>query len=307
MTLLRRFAAAGLALALVVPTAAVAARADEPVTGDMAGQITLNGVRGAGMWVTAEGVGPTWDYAEVVADSQGRYRLTGLEPGQYRVQVSNGDFPDFWFPGVRREREALPVTVTGLTMVRADITGEYQPNFPGHPHTRAKGPRLPAGLSRRPLDSLGYYDGQSRCIRKAQRGTKSLARLLTATYGDYRIGLNRACVKGSTSEHYDGRAIDWMVNSRVRRPARAGDDFVKWLTMARGPHLGVMAARIGVMYVIWRGRIWKSYDAETGWQEYENCLAPSRRSASLDDPCHRSHVHISLTWAGARKATSWWQ
>jgi hypothetical protein len=48
------------------------------------------------------------------------------------------------------------------------------------------------------------------------------------------------------------------------------------------------------MYVIWNHKIWSSYNAGAGWRPY-----------SGPDP-HTSHMHISLSWAGALKKTSYW-
>lgn len=288
--------------AVPVGAAAGADRWPDPGVGTVVGTVRFNGVRPVGAEVEVQGP----DYAWATTDTQGRFSLS-LAPGSYRVSVSAYPFPTFWAPGVAKGGLARVVAVTDGQVTRADVTAEYQPKFPGRPHERARGPKAPARLAMRAVDPLGGYDGQARCIHRAQRGTKSLAKVLRRTYGNYRIGLNRSCVKGDTSEHYDGRAIDWMVDSRSRPSAQAGDDFVKWLTMARGLNLGERAARLGVMYVIWRGRIWKSYQADLGWQEYSNCLDRSRTSRSQDSDCHRNHVHISLTWAGARKKTSWWR
>jgi hypothetical protein len=48
------------------------------------------------------------------------------------------------------------------------------------------------------------------------------------------------------------------------------------------------------MYIIWNKRIWSSYRQAEGWRPYTGY-----------DP-HTSHMHISFSWAGAMKRTSWW-
>ena len=53
-----------------------------------------------------------------------------------------------------------------------------------------------------------------------------------------------------------------------------------------------MAARLGIMYVIYNRKIWASYSP--GWRDYTGA-----------DP-HTSHIHISLSWNGARGHTSFW-
>jgi hypothetical protein len=55
-----------------------------------------------------------------------------------------------------------------------------------------------------------------------------------------------------------------------------------------------MARRLGVMYIIWNGRIWGSYRAAEGWRSYGGA-----------NP-HTDHVHFSFSRAGALKQTSYW-
>jgi len=81
------------------------------------------------------------------------------------------------------------------------------------------------------------------------------------------------------------------VSNKADRAAAA--DFISWLT-GPGPsgQTGEMAARLGVMYVIYNHKIWAGY--APGWRAYTGA-----------DP-HTSHIHISLTWNGARAHTSFW-
>ena len=64
------------------------------------------------------------------------------------------------------------------------------------------------------------------------------------------------------------------------------------------------ARRLGVMYIIWNNRIWGAYRPADGWRPYR--AAPSTPSPGSDTACHRNHVHLSLSWAGAMGRTSWW-
>ncbi|MBA3233014.1 MAG: peptidoglycan-binding protein [Propionibacteriales bacterium] len=122
-----------------------------------------------------------------------------------------------------------------------------------------------------------------------------LRALALATYG--RGGSSpaypRVCTSGGTSEHKDGRAWDWMLNVGNRADRKVSADFLGWLTGA-GPTgiRGEMAARLGVMYVIYNHKSWSSYNRV--WKDYTG-----------DDP-HTSHIHISLSWNGARATTSFW-
>lgn len=163
-------------------------------------------------------------------------------------------------------------------------------------------PRVRLPVLNSPVDPAGGYQGQRGCKRGNRPGTVALRNLLKLTYdSSVAIGLSRGC-GGDTSEHYDGRALDWMVNSRNPRQAAQGDALVRFLTMKdRHGVTGAYARRLGVMYIIWRGRMWRSYSP--GWRDYNGCKNRNYDSTS----CHYNHVHISLTWKGAYRRTSWYQ
>lgn len=235
----------------------------------------------------------------------------GADPGRYHVRVSDPEqhYADTWYRRSRTAAGAAEVVFApGVDRTGIDVRllGWPQIELPGR-KVRLRGPRVPRRAATAPLDPLEGYQGQATCRRGPRKGTRAVLALLFATYGRQEsAGLNRACVKNSTSEHYDGRAIDWMTHSRIRAQADKGDSFTRWLTRTRRGELGAMARRLGVMYVIWRGQIWKQYQAAAGWQTYERCDRPKYRRSSWDSFCHRNHVHVSLTWNGARMQTSWW-
>lgn len=166
---------------------------------------------------------------------------------------------------------------------------------------RRQTPRFRTAVAEARVDRSHGYQAQRSCRGGARPGARALANLLHRTY-DRRIpvGIHRAC-GGGTSEHYEGRALDWMTNARNRRQAAQADAFVTWLTKRdRHDVRGAWARRLGVMYIIWRGKMWRTYDP--GWRNYNGC-------ANGGDPtaCHFDHVHISLTWQGAYKKTSWYR
>jgi len=140
------------------------------------------------------------------------------------------------------------------------------------------------------LDPLAGYQPQLACADRALPGVRKLRKLTLATYG--RGGTSparpRSCATGGVSEHKEGRAWDWMVDVKVKKDRKAAADFLAWVTAKNGR----MAARLGIMYVIYNHRIWSSYSP--GWRDYSGY-----------DP-HTSHVHISLSWNGARADTSFW-
>ena len=163
-------------------------------------------------------------------------------------------------------------------------------DMPRHPVGLA--PSQPMGTA---VDPPSTYAPQSACVARALPGTSALRRLTLATYG--RGGSSpatpRPCTSGGVSEHKDGRAWDWMVNVHDRADRAAAADFLAWLT-GPGPSgvQGEMAYRLGVMYVIYNSRIWAAYSP--GWRRY----------TGYDD--HTTHVHVSLSWNGARGSTSFW-
>jgi peptidoglycan hydrolase-like protein with peptidoglycan-binding domain len=148
---------------------------------------------------------------------------------------------------------------------------------------------------------------QTTCDPTAKAGTTKLAKLLVATYPGTSYGIGRACTTDTTavSEHYEGRAVDWMNSVRVAKEAAQAAAVVKWLLATdQAGHTYANARRLGVMYVIWNNQIWGAYNADQGWRSYQDCA--NRPAASLDSVCHRNHIHISLTWAGAVGSTSYW-
>ncbi len=150
-------------------------------------------------------------------------------------------------------------------------------------------------------DPAASYEAQSICSPTPKPGAVRLSNLLRKTYGSYSVGISRGCDVGGTSEHKEGRALDWMVGMGKSGHAKA-DAFLGWLL---GPDeagvSGGNATRLGVMYIGWDNKFWRAYDVGRGWTELNACY-----SKGDDTSCHRNHVHISLTWDGASGRTSFW-
>ena len=173
-------------------------------------------------------------------------------------------------------------------------------------HATPPPPRTPRGLPAA-IEPLAPYDEQVACDPTLRPGTVRLARLLASTYRSYSAtswASTYACgTDGDRSEHYDGRAIDWMVSVRSPRQFAAAKAALHWLlaTDAAGNRYA-MARRLGVMYLIYDNRMWGSWDGR--WHDYNGCSAT--KSRSYDNACHRTHVHVSLSWNGAMGTTSYW-
>lgn len=153
-------------------------------------------------------------------------------------------------------------------------------------------PSKPSGLTpsvQQPaaVDPPSGYVPQGMCYPTDQPGTVKLRDLVLKTYGvGGRGNISRGCTEG-VSEHSEGRAWDWMINRGNAEQKAAAADFLAWTTRNNGEN----ARRLGIMYMIHNQKIWAIYRASEGWR-------PSSG--------HTDHIHISLSWNGARGATSFW-
>jgi hypothetical protein len=156
------------------------------------------------------------------------------------------------------------------------------------------------------IDNPAFYEPQAICDPTPRPGAVALGQLLVNTYGPATIYMPRGCTS-SVSEHFDGRAVDWMRSVRDPAQKEMADAFVNWLLAPAAdgtPH--EMARRMGIMYIIWNNQMIRMYDPGRGWTDYNGCMDPSRAGESLDNSCHRNHVHLSMSWDGAAGLTSWW-
>lgn len=203
---------------------------------------------------------------------------------------------------------ALALSVPAMVLVPAPVLA--QPIRAGTA-SGAPGPAsvpVPRARSGMPaeLEEPSPYLGQVSCDPAPKAGAAALGRLLVATYPRTSYGIARECgADDIPSEHYEGRAVDWMTSVRDPRGAARAEAFLGWLLAADGAgHAFANARRLGVMYLIWNDRIWGSYAADAGWRPYSTCA--DHPEPGWDTRCHRDHVHISLSWAGAAGRTSFW-
>jgi peptidoglycan hydrolase-like protein with peptidoglycan-binding domain len=179
------------------------------------------------------------------------------------------------------------------------------PQPPQPPAVSVLTPRMPSGLPRG-IEALSPYVKQVSCDPAIKPGALALGDLLRATYPGTSYSVRRDCGSdGMASEHYEGRAVDWFVSVRDPSQAARATALLNWLfapDAAGNPYAN--ARRLGVMYVIWDNRIWGSYSAGLGWRAYSTCS--SRTERTYDTSCHRDHIHLSLSWAGAMRRTSFW-
>jgi peptidoglycan hydrolase-like protein with peptidoglycan-binding domain len=167
-------------------------------------------------------------------------------------------------------------------------------------------PAAPRGLPSG-LEPFAAYVPAVSCDTKDKPGSIALGNLLKRTYPGTTYGISRSCGSDglATTEHYDGRAVDWFTNVRTAEGKARGNALVTWLTAkdARG-NVAANARRLGVMYIIWNNKIWGAYNPAAGWKAYSSCATST--ATGSDTACHRNHVHLSLSWEGAMGRTSWW-
>jgi len=167
-------------------------------------------------------------------------------------------------------------------------------------------PAVPSTLPAQIEPLAGYVPANS-CDPTAKPGTEALGKLLVATYPGTSYGISRTCGTDAlpTSEHYDGRAVDWMNSVRKPEQAAQAKAVIDWLMApdAAG-NAYANARRLGVMYVIWDDKIWGAYSTQRGWRAYSSCADHPERA--WDSTCHRDHLHVSLSWPGALGGTSFW-
>ena len=209
-------------------------------------------------------------------------------------------------------RRLIPAVLTSLTLAAALVSATTVSATTASATTAsiasasAAVPVPPAPRAMAGIEAGAVYVPSVSCDMVVKPGTASLAVLLTTTYPGTSAGTVRMCASdGGVSEHYDGRAVDWMTTVRTPDGLARGNTLTSWLIAADAQGNGFAnVRRLGIMYIIWNNRIWGAYSPSDGWRPYSTCAA--HPETSWDTSCHRDHVHLSLTWEGAMRRTSYW-
>ncbi|GAA5015011.1 hypothetical protein [Actinopolymorpha pittospori] len=144
------------------------------------------------------------------------------------------------------------------------------------------------------IDAYATYQGGTTCSPMAKAGVVDVRDLVLRTYGRVSWAIVQQPCSSSVNEHKEGRALDIGFDARTTTGYNQGNDFLHWLLFPdQYGNANAMARRLGVMYVIWNRRMWRAYNPR-GWQPYTG-----------SDP-HVNHVHISFSWRGAMRGTTWW-
>ncbi|HEX5088492.1 MAG TPA: hypothetical protein VFV89_11840 [Nocardioides sp.] len=156
-----------------------------------------------------------------------------------------------------------------------------------------------------PVEDYASYDPQTGCTKKPRVGTVALGEWLVATYGGAGGAVNRPCSGAGTSEHKDGRAVDWVLNAERPADRKLARAFLRaaFATDADG-NQAALARRMGIMYVIWSDHFYPAY-RQFQPEKYlsSSCRSKQKCSKTLR---HRDHMHISLSRAGAKALTSFY-
>ena len=105
------------------------------------------------------------------------------------------------------------------------------------------------------------------------------------------------------SVHAEGRALDWHLDARKPAQRRSAMRLIDALlaTDSYGqPH--ALARRMGIQGIIYDCQSWWSGMDEMG--EYSYCDGGGHLDPTQ---AHRDHIHLELSWPGARKETSFWR
>jgi hypothetical protein len=180
----------------------------------------------------------------------------------------------------------------------------------------AAGTAQPVSAQSRPaIDSLAlddyHYDVTKRCRGRAQRGARALERWIARNYIGESWGIyqcRRVSGTRNLSLHAEGRALDWRLDASVPAERRAADALIGRLTAndSQG-RPDALARRMGLQEIIFNCRIWLSDGS--GWNGYRVCKQRDRKGRLIKPDrteAHQDHVHLGLSWAGARRKTSFW-
>ncbi|MET9021892.1 hypothetical protein ABZV93_18065 [Actinopolymorpha sp. NPDC004070] len=145
------------------------------------------------------------------------------------------------------------------------------------------------------IDAYARYDGGTSCDTASKPGVVDVRNIIFATYGSRAWSIGHPCT-GVVSEHAEGRALDVAFNAYSRTSRKAANDFFWWLLRPDSHgNRHAMARRLGIMYAIWNRKMWRAYRPDEGWLPYTGTSNP-----------HTNHFHLSFSWAGALRRTTWW-
>lgn len=141
------------------------------------------------------------------------------------------------------------------------------------------------------------YVPQNACYALEMPGLTAFRDMLLETFPRPRSSLgmyniSRGCNTPGTSEHEEGRALDFEANIDNPLQYAQARQLLRYLTKRNGFH----AKRWGIMYIIYNKQIWAQY--RPWWRRMAD------RGNKVDN--HQDHIHFSFTWNGAVKQSAYW-
>jgi len=156
------------------------------------------------------------------------------------------------------------------------------------------------------IEDFADYVPQTKCHPSPLAGTVALGAWIEQEYrGTSASTAGRRCSSGGTSEHKEGRAIDWSLDARKAGQRAVARAFLQAITAADADgNEAALARRMGVMYVIWNDHMYSAWD-QFAPEDYLSSSCKRKRTCSATLR-HRDHMHISLSRRGGRGLTSWY-
>ena len=148
------------------------------------------------------------------------------------------------------------------------------------------------------IDPYAPYVGQWLCDPTPKPGVVDVLNLVRTVYRPHWWGISGTCAGRMQSEHKEGRALDIAFNAQSPRERAAAEDFLRWLLApdrVRQPERDGPPARRHVHHL--------------GPPDLAFLPRKRRLAAVLGyapNP-HTDHIHISFSWQGALRQTSWWR
>jgi hypothetical protein len=149
------------------------------------------------------------------------------------------------------------------------------------------------------------YDYARGCRHKLTPGIKRLSRWIDRRFPGESWGVLRCerLDRRSWSLHSEARALDWRLDAGVGRERRAARRLIRRLL---APDLNgnahALARRMGVQEIIFNCRSW--FSGPAGMRPYSAC--EGRRKVDRTT-AHRDHIHLGMSWPGAKVRTSFWR
>ncbi|MFG1608033.1 hypothetical protein [Actinoplanes sp. NPDC049265] len=153
----------------------------------------------------------------------------------------------------------------------------------------------------RAIDPYAANDPVSSCDAGIKPGLQDFRSFIKNRYGlGNTIDFVEACDLSSPGGHDQGRAWDWGNDATDAADVDKVNTVLNWLLATdKYGNKHAMARRLGINFIIWNRRIiFLTPSGAKTWEAY-SCDG----SAS---GCHTNHVHFEMSWAGARRQTTWW-